>query len=65
MIVFYSTHCPKCGVLEKKLKQKNIQFLEVNDVEIMKEKGLSSAPALEVDGVMMNFKTATEWLKNQ
>lgn len=63
-VTLYSTHCPKCNVLEKKLKQKNISYEEVNDVEIMKEKGYLSVPVLEIDGVSMNFKTASDWINN-
>lgn len=64
IIVLYSTHCPKCNVLEKKLKQKNISYQEVNDIEEMKEKGYLSVPVLEVDGVNMDFKTACDWINN-
>ena len=32
MVTLYSTHCPRCLVLEKKLKQKNISYQEVNDI---------------------------------
>ena len=63
-IILYSTHCPKCNVLEKKLKEKNIIYEEVNDIEIMKEKGYMSVPVLEVDGVNMDFKTANDWINN-
>ena len=63
-VVLYSTHCPRCNVLEKKLQQKNIQYEEVNDVEIMMEKGYMSAPTLEVDGVSMNFKEAVDWINS-
>ena len=61
-IVLYSTHCPRCNVLEKKLKQKNISYEEVNDIEVMEEKGISAVPVLEVDGVSMDFKTANNWI---
>lgn len=61
-IILYSTHCPKCRILEMKLKSKNIEYEEVNDVDIMTEKGFSSAPMLEVDGQVMDFKTANEWI---
>lgn len=61
-IVLYSTHCPKCNVLEKKLKGKNIEYEEVNDVEEMKEKGYLTVPVLEVDGKCLNFKEAVNWL---
>lgn len=64
-IVLYSTKCPKCKVLEAKLKQSNIEFKEINDVEVMVQKGFKSAPLLEVDGVVYNFKEAVEWIKEQ
>lgn len=63
-VVLYSTHCPKCNVLEKKLKNKNIEYEEVNDIEIMQQKGYLSVPVLEVDGVAMEFSTANEWINN-
>lgn len=64
-VTLYSTHCPKCKVLELKLKQKNINYEEINDVEIMKAKGFMSAPKLEVDGAVYEFKDAVEWIKEQ
>lgn len=63
-ITLYSTHCPKCVALEKKLKMKNIKYDEVNNVEVMMEKGYVAVPILEVDGVSMDFKTASEWINN-
>ena len=63
-VVLYSTHCPRCNVLEKKLQQKNIQYEEVNDIDIMTEKGYMTAPMLEVDGVIMRFKEACDWVIN-
>ena len=64
-ITLYSTHCPRCCVLEKKLQQKNISYEEVNDVEIMKEKGYLTVPILEVDGKSMDFKAANDWINSQ
>ena len=61
-IVLYSTHCPRCSVLEKKLKQKGIDYNEVNDVAIMEEKGYLSVPVLEVDDKIMDFKEANDWI---
>ena len=61
-ITLYSTHCPKCNVLKKKLKTKNIVYEEINDVEIIKEKGYLTMPILEVDGESMDFKKASDWI---
>lgn len=64
-ITLYSTHCPKCNVLESKLKQKNIKYQEINDPEIMQQKNFEFVPILEVDGVIYNFKEAVEWIGGQ
>jgi len=61
-IVLYSTHCHNCKSLKLKLNEKNIDFVEVNDIEIMTEKGFMQAPMLEVDGLAMNYKAACIWL---
>lgn len=63
-VILYSTHCPKCVVLEKKLNQKSISYEEVNDVKIIREKGFLSVPMLEVDGEIMDFKTANNWINS-
>lgn len=65
MVTFHSTHCPKCNVLEKKLKSANIEYVENNDVDIMLSKGLANAPALEVDDKIYSFSEAVEWIKQQ
>ena len=64
-VILYSTHCPRCKVLTKKLQDAGIQYEEVVDVEIMKSKGFQEAPKLEVNGVVKNFKEAVEWIKEQ
>ena len=61
-ITLFSTRCPRCSVLEKKLKQKGIDYNEVNDVSIMEGKGFLSVPILEVDGKIMDFKEANDWI---
>ena len=47
-----------------KLDKKNIKYTENSDVQYMLSKGLESAPALEVDGQILKFKEATEWINN-
>ena len=62
MINLYTINCPKCIVLEKKLKEKDIQFEIVEDMDIMEQKGFMSAPMLEVDGEIMDFSNAVKWI---
>lgn len=63
-VILYSTHCPKCEILKKKLAGKNVDFTEVNDADIMLEKGFMSAPMLEVGDAVMSFSDANKWINN-
>lgn len=64
-VVLYSTGCPKCNVLKAKLDAAQIAYSIVLDVDIMLQKGMMSAPALEVDGVLMDFVTANKWVNER
>lgn len=64
-VILYSTHCPKCNGLKKRLQSDNVKFEEVNDVNIMIKKGFMSAPVLEVDGIIMDYSKATKWLNER
>lgn len=65
MPTLFSTGCPKCQILEKKLAQKGIEYVEVNDTQQMLDMGLKSVPWLEVDGQMMDFNQANKWINEQ
>lgn len=61
-IVLYSTKCPKCLVLERKMRQQGISFVENNSVQDMLVLGFKQAPILSVDGKAMGFKEANDWI---
>ena len=60
----YSTNCPKCNVLEKKLALKGVDFMKIEefDFEWLISKGFYTAPVLEVDGELMKFEDAVKWV---
>lgn len=62
MITLYSTHCPKCKILEKKLDNANIEYVICDDIDIMTNKGFDFLPMLEVDDKIMNYTEATDWI---
>ena len=64
-IILYSTGCPKCSVLTKKLNAAGISFTEKTDVDEMLALGIKSAPVLSVNGELMDFSTANVWLREQ
>ena len=61
-IILYSTHCPKCRILEKKLNEKNVKFEMCEDIDTMREKNISSVPVLEVNGQMMSYYDAVKYI---
>lgn len=63
-IILYSTGCPKCNVLKKKLDASGISYVVNDDSEIMKQLGFTQVPVLEVDGIYMQFKEANDWINN-
>lgn len=65
MITLYTTHCPKCVVLEKKLQQKGIEYNTVEEIAKMEQLGIYFTPALEVDKKVMNFTNAIAWVNEQ
>lgn len=61
-VIFYSTNCPKCKVLKAKMNQKGIEYKEINDVDFILSKGIKSAPAIEIDGKIMDFSESVKWV---
>lgn len=58
-IILYSTNCPKCVVLEKKLQAKNIPYVKIQDVKEMSLLGIKTVPMLKVgDGPFLDFTKA-------
>ena len=60
-ITLYSTHCPKCAIVEKKLNMAKVNYTICDDVEVMKNRGFMSAPIVEVDDKIYKFKEAIDW----
>ena len=66
MITLYSTGCPKCKVLEMKMKQKNIEYKLFTDIDMMLDMGIKSAPNLRLeDGNILDFSEALKWVNSQ
>ena len=64
-IVLYSTHCPRCTVLEKKLEAKGIKFEVETSVDDMLSLGITQVRMLRVDDKLLNFAEANTWVNNQ
>lgn len=62
-VILYSTHCPQCNVLEKKLNDKNIKYSFSEDFDKVIELGYTAAPVLQVDDTFYNFSQAVKLLQ--
>lgn len=65
MVVFYTTGCPKCGVLKKKLDVKGIKYEENNSVMEMLSLGITQVPVLKVEDKLLEFSEANNWINQQ
>lgn len=62
-ITLYTTHCPQCNILEKKLKNAGLEYNVCEDPEEMIRLGYYAAPLLRVDDdPLYLFKEACLWV---
>ena len=62
----YTTGCSKCLILEQQLKNKNISFSKITDLETLMFEAdkhqISSAPFLKIDSVFYDFRSAMRFI---
>ena len=63
-LILYSTGCPKCNVLKKKLAKAGIEYEENNNIEEMQSLGIKSVPVLSVNGELLPFVQANDYINN-
>ena len=61
-IKLYTTHCPRCSVIEKKLAAAHISYTEVSDERAIGARGIDVVPVLEIDGKLYSFGNAIKWI---
>ena len=65
-IIFYHTAtCPQCKMVEMMLKQKNIEYDSIMNVDVMLERGIDHTPALDIDGTILVGKGIIDWIKSR
>ena len=64
MVILYSTGCPMCEMLKDKLKEKNIEFVTVSDVDSILAKGIQNVPVLEVNNELLDTRKALAWVQD-
>lgn len=55
--------CGMCKALKRELENRKIQYEDCQNIEVMKELGITHTPILEVNGVRYGFKEAISFIK--
>ena len=61
-VILYSTGCPRCEVLKKKLAEKGVEYIVIDDVDEMMKLDILEVPILYVAGELLNFGEAIAWV---
>jgi len=64
-IILYSTGCPKCEVLKKKLAEKGIRYTVNESVEEMLSLGIEQVPVLKINEELLPFSAAVKWINDK
>jgi len=64
-LTLFTTNCPKCKILEKKMNDKKINFKLETDVTELIDMGFTTAPVLKIDNDYLDFGEAIKWVNKQ
>lgn len=63
--ILYTTHCPKCRILQKKLNDKNVTFKSIEDVQEI-QKVTNNVPVLiikdQTESKTLNYYDAIKFV---
>lgn len=65
--LYSSATCQNCGILEKILINKSVNFekKDVNESGVIIPKEVTSVPILDVSGKFMTFPEAVQWINTE
>lgn len=65
-IILYTLKCPKCNVIEIKLRQKNLKYTIIEDVDTVvkvgKDHNIAEVPILQVNDSFLDFPNAVKYI---
>lgn len=65
-IILYTSHCPKCQVIEKKLQRIGIKYSVIEDEKAINDfcssNGIQSLPVLVINSSILDFNEAIKWV---
>lgn len=65
-IIVYSTHCPRCKILEQCLTSIGAEYVVEDDKDVIIGLGIETVPCMVINnGEPMDFKQAMNWVKER
>ena len=64
-ILYHQDGCGMCKAIEMMLNKKGIEFESVKDIEVMKSRGITGTPTLEVDGQRYVKNQCLDWIRGR
>ena len=61
-VKLYTTHCPKCKILEERLNEKKVKYDVIDNIEELQKMNFKSVPNLEIDGKIYNYLDSIRYL---
>ena len=61
-VKLYTTHCPKCKILEERLNEKKVKYEVIDNIEELQKMNFKSVPNLEIAGKIYNYLDSIRYL---
>ena len=61
-VKLYTTHCPKCKILEERLNEKKVKYEVIDNIDELQKMNFKSVPNLEIDGKIYNYLDSIRYL---
>ena len=63
-IILYTTStCHRCHAVKQILQANNVEYEEVTDINIMRDRGFIEVPMMDVDEKTLDYGDISAWLK--
>lgn len=64
MTLYTMDNCPWCVVLKKRLDFAKVAYKEIDDMDIIEEKGFPTVPRLDIGSEILDFPRAIAWVND-
>ena len=60
--IYTTPTCPRCQILKNKMKEYDIKFDEVSNLEDLQSLGITTVPYIQIGEELLGFEKANAWI---